>query len=225
MPRSRRARASHSRSAGRTARSAASPGAAAPDGSAGESAGSAGGIVPPASRPLAALHSGDPPGARQPFPFAASVMAQSWHMRPAERGTGAGSVLGRPTAWADSCADQGRRCGPSIGSADFARTSWPRHPCRPVLADYNRHSMTDPAAPPARVLVVDDDTALAEMIGIVLRTEGIEPSFCADGSHALGVFRDARPDLVLLDLMLPGIDGIACLRADPRRIRHARSSC
>ncbi|THG30714.1 MtrAB system response regulator MtrA [Naasia lichenicola] len=68
--------------------------------------------------------------------------------------------------------------------------------------------MTDPAAPPARVLVVDDDTALAEMIGIVLRTEGIEPSFCADGSRALGVFRDVRPDLVLLDLMLPGIDGI-----------------
>src|SRR5690606_20251833 len=32
----------------------------------------------------------------------------------------------------------------------------------------------------ARILVVDDDTALAEMIGIVLRTEGFEPSFCAD---------------------------------------------
>ncbi|WP_308799658.1 MtrAB system response regulator MtrA [Agromyces silvae] len=60
----------------------------------------------------------------------------------------------------------------------------------------------------SRVLVVDDDTALAEMIGIVLRTEGFEPAFCADGAAALQAFRDSKPDLVLLDLMLPGIDGI-----------------
>lgn len=59
-----------------------------------------------------------------------------------------------------------------------------------------------------RVLVVDDDTALAEMIGIVLRTEGFEPAFCADGTGALAAFRETKPDLVLLDLMLPGIDGI-----------------
>jgi two-component system response regulator MtrA len=65
----------------------------------------------------------------------------------------------------------------------------------------------------ARVLVVDDDTALAEMIGIVLRSEGFEPSFCGDGSLAVAAFRDSRPDLVLLDLMLPGIDGIeVCAR-------------
>ncbi|GGI47708.1 two-component system response regulator MtrA [Agromyces flavus] len=59
-----------------------------------------------------------------------------------------------------------------------------------------------------RVLVVDDDTALAEMIGIVLRTEGFDPAFCADGAGALAAFRETRPDLVLLDLMLPGMDGI-----------------
>ncbi|HEY1105763.1 MtrAB system response regulator MtrA [Agromyces endophyticus] len=59
-----------------------------------------------------------------------------------------------------------------------------------------------------RVLVVDDDTALAEMIGIVLRTEGFEPVFCADGAAALAAFREHKPDLVLLDLMLPGMDGI-----------------
>jgi two-component system response regulator MtrA len=60
----------------------------------------------------------------------------------------------------------------------------------------------------ARILVVDDDTALAEMIGIVLRTEGFEPFFSADGSEAVDIFRQTKPDLVLLDLMLPGIDGI-----------------
>ncbi|GAB2520508.1 MtrAB system response regulator MtrA [Paramicrobacterium agarici] len=59
-----------------------------------------------------------------------------------------------------------------------------------------------------RILVVDDDTALAEMIGIVLRTEGYEPIFCADGTAALTEFKQEKPDLVLLDLMLPGIDGI-----------------
>lgn len=59
-----------------------------------------------------------------------------------------------------------------------------------------------------RVLVVDDDTALAEMLGIVLRGEGFEPVFCADGARAFSVFRETRPDLVLLDLMLPGRDGI-----------------
>ncbi|MCK6040355.1 response regulator, partial [Klebsiella quasipneumoniae] len=63
-----------------------------------------------------------------------------------------------------------------------------------------------------RVLVVDDDTALAEMIGIVLRGEGFEPSFCVDGDVALDAFRSARPDLVLLDLMLPGKDGIEVCR-------------
>ncbi|MCU1476203.1 MAG: response regulator transcription factor [Subtercola sp.] len=60
----------------------------------------------------------------------------------------------------------------------------------------------------ARILVVDDDPALAEMIGIVLMAENFEPIFCADGSEAFAAFSASRPDLVLLDLMLPGMDGI-----------------
>ena len=64
----------------------------------------------------------------------------------------------------------------------------------------------------ARVLVVDDDPALAEMLGIVLRGEGFEPSFCADGLRALNIFRETRPDLVLLDLMLPGKEGYEVCR-------------
>src|SRR5882757_4433421 len=65
----------------------------------------------------------------------------------------------------------------------------------------------------ARVLVVDDDPALAEMLGIVLRSEGFMPSFVADGERALGAFRETRPDIVLLDLMLPGMSGIDVCRA------------
>jgi two-component system, OmpR family, response regulator MtrA len=64
-----------------------------------------------------------------------------------------------------------------------------------------------------RVLVVDDDPALAEMLGIVLRGEGFEPSFVGDGGRALSVFREVRPDVILLDLMLPGLSGIDVCRA------------
>jgi two-component system, OmpR family, response regulator MtrA len=64
-----------------------------------------------------------------------------------------------------------------------------------------------------RVLVVDDDSALAEMLGIVLRSEGFEPAFVAEGSIALNAFRQVKPDVVLLDLMLPGLSGIDVCRA------------
>ncbi|MGN6607428.1 MAG: MtrAB system response regulator MtrA [Jatrophihabitans sp.] len=64
-----------------------------------------------------------------------------------------------------------------------------------------------------RVLVVDDDLALAEMLGIVLRSDGFEPAFVTDGSQALQAFRESKPDIVLLDLMLPGMSGIDVCRA------------
>ncbi len=63
-----------------------------------------------------------------------------------------------------------------------------------------------------RILVIDDDTALAEMIGLVLEADGFAVDLCEDGARALEVFRDVRPDLVLLDLMLPGLDGIEVCR-------------
>ena len=59
-----------------------------------------------------------------------------------------------------------------------------------------------------RVLVVDDDAALSEMLTIVLRNEGFDSRVCPSGDRALAEFRDYRPDVVLLDLMLPGKDGI-----------------
>jgi two-component system response regulator MtrA len=64
-----------------------------------------------------------------------------------------------------------------------------------------------------RVLVVDDDSALAEMLGIVLRSDGFEPSFVNDGTRALSAFRETKPDVVLLDLMLPGVSGLDVCRA------------
>jgi len=64
-----------------------------------------------------------------------------------------------------------------------------------------------------RVLVVDDDSALAEMLGIVLRADGFDPAFVPDGNRAITAFRDSKPDIVLLDLMLPGLSGLDVCRA------------
>jgi two-component system response regulator MtrA len=58
------------------------------------------------------------------------------------------------------------------------------------------------------VLVVDDDQDLAEMLGIVLNGAGIDVDLVSRGDEALKVFRNNPPDLVLLDVMLPGLDGI-----------------
>lgn len=69
--------------------------------------------------------------------------------------------------------------------------------------------MNDPAEPArGSVLVVDDDASLAEMLSIVLRQEGFDSRIVGRGDVALDAFRDYKPDLVLLDLMLPGKDGI-----------------
>ncbi|WP_082176862.1 MtrAB system response regulator MtrA [Arsenicicoccus sp. oral taxon 190] len=63
-----------------------------------------------------------------------------------------------------------------------------------------------------RILVVDDDLALAEMLGIVLTNEGFDVTHVATGTAALPAFREIKPDLVLLDVMLPGVDGVEVCR-------------
>ena len=62
------------------------------------------------------------------------------------------------------------------------------------------------------VMVVDDDQDLSEMLGIVLTGAGIDVDLVSSGDEALDVFRNNPPDLVLLDVMLPGLDGIEVCR-------------
>ena len=62
------------------------------------------------------------------------------------------------------------------------------------------------------IMVVDDDQDLAEMLGIVLTSSGFDVDMVSRGDEALEVFRNNPPDLVLLDVMLPGIDGIEVCR-------------
>lgn len=72
--------------------------------------------------------------------------------------------------------------------------------------------MSEADSGPPRILVIDDDQALAEMLDIVLRSEGFLARLCHVGDTAVEAFREYRPDLVLLDLMLPGRDGVDVCR-------------
>lgn len=58
-----------------------------------------------------------------------------------------------------------------------------------------------------KILIVDDDTNISELVSLYLAKEHFEPLCAEDGYEALEKFRDFQPDLILLDLMLPGLDG------------------
>ena len=63
-----------------------------------------------------------------------------------------------------------------------------------------------------RALVVDDEAALAEVIASYLAREGFEVHVAVDGTAALSMAREVDPDLVVLDIGLPGVDGIEVCR-------------
>jgi DNA-binding response OmpR family regulator len=70
----------------------------------------------------------------------------------------------------------------------------------------------------ARVLVVDDDLTIAGVVGDYLQDAGLETRHAADGQSALSLAREWAPDIVVLDLMLPGIDGLeVCQRLRAER--------
>lgn len=63
-----------------------------------------------------------------------------------------------------------------------------------------------------RVLVVDDEPALAEIVRSYLAAESMDVAVAGDGLTALSQIRESRPDVVVLDVMLPGVDGFEVLR-------------
>ncbi len=73
--------------------------------------------------------------------------------------------------------------------------------------------MSRPDGSPVSILVVDDEPVLAEMISMALRYEGWNITTAGDGASALAAARDSRPDAVVLDVMLPDMDGLAVLGA------------
>jgi CheY-like chemotaxis protein len=70
-----------------------------------------------------------------------------------------------------------------------------------------------------RILIVDDEAAVADLIEAVLVSEGYTVAIARDGVQGILLARDWKPDLVLMDVMLPGVDGTTAIRrlkADPQ---------
>ncbi|MEU5810832.1 response regulator transcription factor [Streptomyces sp. NPDC047718] len=72
-------------------------------------------------------------------------------------------------------------------------------------------ALVRPDGGPCRVLVVDDEAALSELLFMALRYEGCEVRTAGDGAGAVRAAREFRPDVVILDVMLPDMDGLAVL--------------
>jgi CheY-like chemotaxis protein len=73
---------------------------------------------------------------------------------------------------------------------------------------------------PPRVLVVDDDDVIRQLISVNLELEGFEVFTAADGEECLATIDEVAPDVVTLDVMMPGLDGWETaqrLRSDPKR--------
>ena len=69
-------------------------------------------------------------------------------------------------------------------------------------------SVVSRAEPHARVLVVDDEAYITDLVGTALRYEGFDVAVAASGREALSRAGEFRPDLLVLDVMLPDVDGI-----------------
>lgn len=71
----------------------------------------------------------------------------------------------------------------------------------------------EPAAPGGRrAVVVDDEVALARLVAGYLERDGFRTTVCHDGARAVGLVREVDPDVVVLDLGLPGLDGVEVCR-------------
>jgi len=67
-------------------------------------------------------------------------------------------------------------------------------------------------APPKRILVIEDDEHISEGLKLNLALQGYDVTVAADGVAGIQKWKDWRPDLIVLDIMLPGIDGLSVLR-------------
>src|SRR6202161_3187318 len=73
-------------------------------------------------------------------------------------------------------------------------------------------AITSETTPEARVLVVDDEANIVELLSVSLKFQGFEVATATNGAQALDRAREARPDAVILDVMMPGMDGFGGLR-------------
>ncbi|GAA1390084.1 response regulator transcription factor [Luteococcus peritonei] len=78
--------------------------------------------------------------------------------------------------------------------------------------DANNEQLTRPDGSPIRVLTVDDEPSLTELLSMAMRYEGWEVSTAASGTAAVRTAREVRPDAIVLDMMLPDFDGLEVMR-------------
>jgi two-component system, OmpR family, response regulator len=82
----------------------------------------------------------------------------------------------------------------------------------PTLTPAAQHDRAAPDPAPPRLLVVDDEPAIRELLFLALRFEGWAVRTAEDGAGAVRTAREFSPDVVLLDVMLPDMDGFEVLR-------------
>ena len=80
------------------------------------------------------------------------------------------------------------------------------------LAPAQRTRLKRADGTPIRVLVVDDESTLTDLLQMALRYEGWEVRTAAEGRAAITITREFRPDVIVLDVMLPDIDGLQVLQ-------------
>ncbi|UOQ60805.1 response regulator transcription factor [Leucobacter rhizosphaerae] len=82
------------------------------------------------------------------------------------------------------------------------------------MKDHQARSRTiaDGSVSQARALIVDDERSLADLIGMALRYEGWETRIAESGTEALSAAREFAPDVIVLDIMLPDLDGVGVLQ-------------
>lgn len=85
-----------------------------------------------------------------------------------------------------------------------------------TISPQGRSALLRPDGSSVRVLVVDDEQSITELLSMALRYEGWQIRSATDGQGAVRAAREFRPDVVVLDLMLPDMDGLAVLG----RLRH-----
>ena len=80
-----------------------------------------------------------------------------------------------------------------------------------MMTDSPQSYLRDVGSEPVRVLVVDDEPDLADMVATTLRFDGCRTATAGNADEAMRVARELRPDIAVLDVMLPGEDGVSLL--------------
>jgi two-component system OmpR family response regulator len=81
-----------------------------------------------------------------------------------------------------------------------------------AVTDTSKTPLTRPDGTPIRVLAVDDESSLTELLSMAMRYEGWQVTTAGSGSEAVKAAREARPDAIVLDMMLPDFDGLEVMR-------------